>query len=186
MANESDVVSTSQLGSLMSPSSVESYGLVKVMTDEQLDEYLSSGGSTSFELTKLLSSYITEFAVEGTYEDGVVTITGRCSLDDSPTGFDGSLVVAKIPEQYRPSSSVSGTCKVTTYYAPYAGTVTVDPDGNLTVTSTNIFWFEIYDISVTYRIDDGAQEPDGIYVVTVQQAVKYLGDMLGGGSGGGQ
>lgn len=181
MADGNEVVSVDQLTDISSSSSTVSYGLVKVMTDEQLDEYMNLGKDVPFEFTNI-SRYITEFAVDGAYEDGVVTITGRFSVEDSsPVSF----VVATIPEQYRPSSSVSGTCSLNVFYGYAPGTMTVDPDGSLTVSYSGDFWLSAENISVTYQIDDGAEEPDGIYVVTVQQAVKYLGDISGGGSGGG-
>lgn len=179
MADGNEVVSVDQLTDISSSSSTVSYGLVKVMTDEQLDEYMNLGKDVPFEFTNI-SRYITEFAVDGAYEDGVVTITGRFSVEGSPVSF----VVATIPEQYRPSSSVSGTCSLNVFYGYAPGTMTVDPDGSLTVSYSGDFWLSAENISVTYQIDDGAEEPDGIYVVTVQQAVKYLGDMFGGGSGG--
>lgn len=180
MADGNEVVSIDQLTDVASTSSTASYGLVKIMTDEQLDEYMNLGKDVPFEFTNI-SRYITEFAVDGAYEDGVVTITGRFSVEGSPASF----VVATIPEQYRPSSSVSGTCILNVFYDYAPGTMTVDPDGSLTVSYSGDFWLSAENISVTYQIDDGADEPDGIYVVTVQQAIRYLGNISGGGSGGG-
>lgn len=94
MADGNEVLSVDQLKPMASTASVTSYGLAKVMTDEQLDAYMNLGKDVPFEFTNI-SRYIKEFAV------------------------------------------------------------------------------------------DGAEEPDGIYVVTVQQAIRYLGNISGGGSGGG-
>lgn len=190
MADGNEVLSIDQLKSMASTASVTSYGLAKVMTDEQLDAYLGAGSvaDASFELTPI-DSHISEFNMTGKCVDGVVTITGSAS-----TGNSGQyqLEVATIPEQYRPLSNVTGSCQVVKFSYPwdeYDASIVARTDGTIFVSYYGDYSFkEVKNISISYSIggNDSAEEPDGIYVVTVQQAVKYLGDMFGGGSGGGQ
>lgn len=172
MADGNEAVKVSQASSMLSPSSTSSYGIVKVMTDEQLDAYMNMGKTISFELTKA-SPYIRTFDVNGEYADGVVTITGSCSTGD--TG-QYNLNITTIPEGYRPTSDVTGSCQVVTNGWPdtHNASVVAHTDGSVSVSYMSDAFYDVENISITYRIDNGAEEPEGIYAVTVEQAIRYL------------
>lgn len=171
MADGNEAVKMSQVSSISSTSSTNSYGVVKVMTDEQLDEYMNMGRVISFELTPA-SPYISTFDVNGQYADGVVTITGSCSTGD--TG-QYSLNITTIPEKYRPTSAVTGSCRVVTGWgSTHNASVVANTNGIVSVSYDNDAFYDVKNISITYRIDNGAEEPEGIYAVTVEQAIRYL------------
>lgn len=172
MADENETVKMSQVSSISSTSSTNSYGVVKVMTDEQLDEYMNMGRVISFELTPA-SPYISTFDVNGQYADGVVTITGSCSTGD--TG-QYSLNITTISEKYRPTSAVTGSCRVVTGWgSTHNASVVANTNGIVSVSYNGDDTFhDVKNISITYRIDNGAEEPEGIYAVTVEQAIRYL------------
>lgn len=172
MADGNEAVKMSQVSSMSSPSSTNSYGVVKVMTDEQLDAYMNMGRAISFELTPA-SPYISTFNVNGQCSDGVVTITGSCSTGD--TG-QYSLNITTIPEGYRPTSDVTGSCQVVidSWSGTRNASVVVNTNGIVSVSYGNDTFYDVKNISITYHIDNGAEEPEGIYAVTVEQAIRYL------------
>lgn len=172
MADGNEAVKVSQVSSISSTSSIDSYGVVKVMTDEQLDAYMNMGRAISFELTPA-SPYISTFDVNGQCADGVVTITGSCSTGDTG-GY--SLNITTIPEGYRPTSAVTGSCQVVTNGWPdtHNASVVANTNGIVSVSYMSDAFYDVENISITYRIDNGAEEPEGIYAVTVEQAIRYL------------
>lgn len=172
MVDGNEAVKMSQVSSMSSPSSTNSYGVVKVMTDEQLDAYMNMGRVISFELTPA-SPYIRTFDVSGQYADGVVTITGSCSTGDTG-GY--SLNITTIPEEYRPTSDVTGSCQVVTNGWPdtHNASVVAHTNGIVSVSYMSDAFYDVKNISITYRVDNGAEEPEGIYAVTVEQAIRYL------------
>ena len=185
MADENEVLSVDQLKSMASTASVTSYGLAKVMTDEQLDEYLGANvpedGAVTIEKHNHILSYINMFEVTGKCVDGTVSITGKVDLSH----YIDAEYIAIVSEPYRPLNKVTGTCRVFTYDYTWRNTsITIDTDGLIEVTG-GYQWDAIDNINISYSLKQEVEEPDGIYVVTVQQAVKYLLDMFGGGSGGG-
>ena len=185
MADGNEVLSVDQLKSMASAASVTSYGLVKVMTDEQLDAYLGANvpedGTVTIEKHNHISSYINTFKVTGKCVDGKVSITGEVELYN----YIDAEYIAIVSEPYRPLNKVTGTCRVFTYDYRWIDTsITIDTDGLVEVTG-GYQWDAIDNINISYSLKQEVEEPDGIYVVTVQQAVRYLGNISGGGSGGG-
>lgn len=185
MADGNEVLSVDQLKSMASTASVTSYGLVKIMTDEQLDAYLGvnvpEDGTVTIEKHNHISSYINMFEVTGKCVDGKVSITGEVELYN----YIDAEYIAIVSEPYRPLNKVTGTCRVFTYDYRWIDTsITIDIDGLVEVTG-GYQWDAIDNINISYSLKQEVDEPDGIYVVTVQQAVRYLGNISGGGSGGG-
>lgn len=185
MADGNEVLSVDQLKSMASAASVTSYGLVKVMTDEQLDAYLGANvpedGTVTIEKHNHISSYINSFEVTGKCVDGKVSITGEVELYN----YIDAEYIAIVSEPYRPLNKVTGTCRVFTYDYRWIDTsITIDTAGLIEVTG-GYQWDAIDNINISYSLKQEVEEPDGIYVVTVQQAVRYLGNISGGGSGGG-
>ena len=193
MANESDVVSTSQLRSLMSPSSVESYGLVKVMTDEQLDEYLSGGSvadNDSITLGRGSDINYSSFGFAASCNGGTVTISGSSNVNHQSLTPGGKYVIFTLPRGYRPASIVSSRCTVyygTSGISTSTLTLYIDTNGEAYFTHDDnrqsVAMIQLSNVSFSANPEE-AQEPDGIYVVTVQQAIRYLSQISGGGSGG--
>lgn len=184
MADGNEVLSVDQLKSMASTASVTSYGLAKVMTDEQLDAYLGANvpedGTVTIEKHNHISSYINMFEVTGKCVDGTVSITGKVDLSH----YIDAEYIAIVSEPYRPLNKVTGTCRVFTYDYTWRNTsITIDTDGLIEVTG-GYQWDAIDNINISYSLKQEVDEPDGIYVVTVQQAIKYLGNISGGGSGG--
>ena len=185
MADGNEVVSIDQLTDVASTSSTASYGLVKIMTDEQLDAYFGANvpedGTVTIEKHNYISSYINMFEVTGKCVDGTVSITGEVDLSH----YIDAEYIAIVSEPYRPLNKVTGTCRVFTYYGWRNTSITIDTDGLIEVTG-GYQWDAIDNINISYSLKQEVDEPDGIYVVTVQQAIRYLGNISGGGSGGGQ
>lgn len=185
MADGNEVVSIDQLKSMASTASVTSYGFAKVMTDEQLDAYFGANvpedGTVTIEKHNHILSYINMFEVTGKCVDGTVSITGKVDLSH----YIDAEYIAIVSEPYRPLNKVTGTCRVFTYDYTWRNTsITIDTDGLIEVTG-GYQWDAIDNINISYSLKQEVDEPDGIYVVTVQQAIKYLGNISGGGSGGG-
>lgn len=193
MANESDVVSTSQLRSLMSPSSVESYGLVKVMTDEQLDEYLSGGSEAdndSITLGHGSDINYSSFGFVASCNGGTVTISGSSNVNNQSLTPGGKYVIFTLPRGYRPASIVSSRCTVyygTSGISMSTLTLYIDTNGEAYFTHDDnrqsVAMIQLSNVSFSANPEE-AQEPDGIYVVTVQQAIRYLSQISGGGDSG--
>lgn len=98
--------------------------------------------------------------------------------DSCSTGDTGqySLNITTIPEGYRPTSDVTGSCQVVidSWSGTRNASVVVNTNGTVSVSYDNDTFYDVKNISITYHIDNVAEEPEGIYAVTVEQAIRYL------------
>lgn len=184
-ATGNEAVKLSQLKEVYKVASDTSYGVVRLVSDEDLMSLVggSSGSSVevgSFELEP--SSYIVtnNSSVSGTLaENGAVVITGSFKTR-THVGIGQALFT--IPEGYRPKSTVNGTLKMSGQ-STNTQLIEVGTDGIIYAPSA-IYTYYTYQIAaLQYMIDapvPPVEIPDGA-VITVQQ-LKML--MNSGGSSG--
>lgn len=172
-ATGNEAVKLSQLKELYKVASDTSYGVVRLVSDEDLMSLVggSSGSSVevgSFELEP--SSYIVtnNSSVSGTLaENGAVVITGSFKTR-THVGIGQALFT--IPEGYRPKSTANGTLKMSGQSAN-TQLIEVGTDGIIYAPSA-IYTYYTYQIAaLQYMIDapvPPVEIPDGA-VITVQQ-----------------
>lgn len=181
-ANGTEAVKLSQLKDMYKVASDTSYGVVRLISDEDLNALVSSASSVkpgTFELEA--SSYINSFSntVSGTLSDnGKVTISGSFT----PSRYiDVNTTLFTIPEGYRPQRTVYFDFEGG-YYG-YSHRVNVGTDGKIkTPADENMTQGETWTMSGTYTIDMPEQVEVDVpeaAVITVQQL-----KMLVNGSGG--
>lgn len=181
-ATGNEAVKLSQLKGLYKVASDTSYGVVRLVSDEDLMSLV--GGSSveagSFELEPSSHIVTSNSSVSGTLaENGAVVITGSFNTRNN---VDSGQVLFTIPEGYRPKSTANGTLKISGQSAN-TQLIEVGTDGIIYAPS-DIYMYYTYQIAaLQYTIDapvPPAEIPDGA-VITVQQ-LKML--MNGGGSSG--
>lgn len=182
-ADGNEAVKLSQLKDIYKVASDTSYGVVRLVSDEDLNALVSSASSVKpgvFELEA--SSYIDSYSntVSGTLSDnGTVTISGSFR----PSQYiGGETTLFTIPEGYRPQSNA--VLELEGGYYDYRFNVNVGTDGkiNKSVDHGSMTVSETWYISGTYTIDMPEQVEVDVpeaAVITVQQL-----KMLVNGSGG--
>lgn len=195
MADGNEALSVDQLSSVMSVANTSGYGLVKVMTDEQLDAYMNGGSGADNDDIPLEQSDDIDygsFGFKASCSNGTVSIQGDGDVNFQSMTRNRKYVMFVLPEGYRPSSQVTTSRGVNVYYGGYP---TYDVDLSVIVNTNGEVYFTAqsnYDgvssITLNSRITfdvqvSDSEEPDGIYIVTVQQAIKYLDKISGSGGG---
>lgn len=178
MGNEA--VKLSQLKELYKVASDTSYGVVRLVSDEDLMSLV--GGSSvevgSFELKD--SNLIADFNIScGLSSNGTITIDGSFGTTQT---VDGPATLFTIPEGYRPTSTTSA--QIRRQGGSYdTMTLRVGTDGVIGLTSVqSLALFYTWEIEMSYVIDMPEQvELPSATVITVQQ-LKML--MNSGGSSG--
>ena len=171
--NGTEAVKLSQLKDMYKVASDTSYGVVRLISDEDLNALVSSASSVkpgTFELEA--SSYINSFSntVSGTLSDnGKVTISGSFS----PSRYiNENTILFTIPEGYRPQRTVYFDLEGG--YYDYSHRVDVGTDGKIKNSAdfANMTQGETWTLSGTYTIDMPEQVEVDVpeaAVITVQQ-----------------
>lgn len=181
-ATGNEAVKLSQLKELYKVASDTSYGVVRLVSDEDLMSLV--GGSSaevgSFELEPSSNIVTSNSSVSGTLaENGSVVITGSFNTRNN---VDRGQVLFTIPEGYRPKSTANGTLKISGQPAN-TQLIEVGTDGIIYAPSTIRMYYTYQIAALQYTIDapvPPSEIPDGA-VITVQQ-LKML--MNGGSSSG--
>lgn len=172
-ANGNEAVKLSQLKDMYKVASDTSYGVVRLVSDEDLNALISSASSVkpgTFELE--VSNYISSYGntVSGTLSDnGTVTISGSFR----PSRYiEVNTTLFTIPEGYRPQRTVYFDFEGG-YYG-YSHRVNVGTDGKIKNSAdfANMTDGETWTISGTYTIDMPEQVEVDVpeaAVITVQQ-----------------
>lgn len=175
-ATGNEAVKLSQLKELYKVASDTSYGVVRLVSDEDLMSLV--GGSSaevgSFELEPSSNIVTSNSSVSGTLaENGAVVITGSFNTRSQ---LDRGQVLFTIPEGYRPKSTANGTLKISGQPAN-TQIIEVGTDGIIYAPSTIYMYYTYQIAALQYMIDapvPPAEIPDGA-VITVQQ-LKMLMD----------
>lgn len=179
-ATGNEAVKLSQLKELYKVASDTSYGVVRLVSDEDLMSLV--GGSSvevgSFELKD--SNLIASFNIScGLSSNGTITIDGSFGTTQT---VDGPATLFTIPEGYRPTSTTSARIRRqgTSYNTM---TLQVGTDGVIGLTSgQSLALYYTWEIEMSYVIDMPEQvELPSATVITVQQLKMLMN--VGGSSG---
>ena len=178
-ANGNEALTIGQLKQVYKIADDTSYGVVKLVSDEDLLSMLGTGASDkTFQITKSTNSGldIDTVSLTGKCSDGEVTISGTISFGTSETLYDNmDYVVASFPTEYAPpQSTIESTCFLEGQYQTFNANVKVTPQGYIQIRTSSLRSNinGITNISVSYSIQQqggGIELPEGTYAITVQQ-----------------
>lgn len=193
-ANGNEALTIGQLKQVYKIADDTSYGVVKLVSDEDLLSMLGTGASDkTFQITKSTNSGldIDTVSLTGKCSDGEVTISGTISFGTAETlSANMDYVVASFPTEYAPpQSTIESTCSLKANYNTYNATVKVTPQGYIQIHTSSFMPYihEVTEISVSYSISQSGSSgelPEGTYAITVQQLKMLIDNGSGGGSGG--
>ena len=195
MADGNEALSVDQLSSIMSVANVSEYGLVKVLPDDVLDKYMNGGkgaDNDSLELTEGSEFSFNTFGFTASCSGGVVTISGEATFGSMTISNGRSYVLFTLPSGYAPATNQSSTTNAAAVNYGYGNFRYIQLDCN---EQGDVYFASMSNMSNAYSIrlnqpftfpvvvEESVELDDGIYVVTVAQAIKYLSSIKDDSSG---